>query len=394
VKYAFELRNIVSALSFVWDDPVNRTEAAISPEQLGDLKHKVRERLRSNLHREDLSSSIALAQTLAYLEAPARVNPALALWMQDQPRTQQQFDVGLQVRAVIALGQREPDPRFLSSASQGLRQAAPKLTSLAPVIRVLDALAVLHQARLLGNDPASARDLAEMVCSLLDRFRAESEIGWVSVEATADVTRGLIALLDRLPPGNLELAARVSEHVATGVTALRHAFHRYERNTRGVAWLARLSHAVMLVDRHFPIGLQRLASLEWPERPTEEPSGASTGRSLLDYLAAENKNLREKERLLEEGRLAGSLGRGTATLLGLALVVVPFVVLLTVVGYESWLVLAGNLGVVLTLLLGILPGLFALLARWHLLAGPVARVNDWIAAAVPLVSGVGKLKRK
>ncbi len=60
------------------------------------------------------------------------------------------FDVGLQVRAVRALARREPDPAFISTALAALR--AEGTIPVAPLVRVLDTLAVLDQAGLLAEE--------------------------------------------------------------------------------------------------------------------------------------------------------------------------------------------------------------------------------------------------
>ena len=65
--YAFELRNIVLALCLLWSDQANRTKIAIAPAELSRLKPLLRSRLTTPTDREDLSSSIAHAQSLAFL---------------------------------------------------------------------------------------------------------------------------------------------------------------------------------------------------------------------------------------------------------------------------------------------------------------------------------------
>jgi len=392
VDFAFELRNIVTALAFLATNPANRTRAAVSTEELKALKEAVRERLRDERHREDLSSSIAHVQSLAFLSGDTPVDHELLDWMAGDPR-RERFDVGIQIRAVTALGLRRPDPGFADAALQALRdQAEP--ASLAPVVRVLDAVAVVDQAGMFEGDHDVVRELTELVCDLLEQQPPEPGVGWLSVEATADVTRGLIALLNWLPVEDTDLAARVTDRVGAAITVLRQAFRRYERNRKAVAWLARLTHAVVLVDRRFPIGLQRLASLEWPGTSPEEMATGGAERSLLEHLAVENKTLRDRENEFEDAQLAARIGRGAATLGATAAVAVPFVYVLVQVGFESIWALLGNVTVLLTALLGIVAGLFTLLGRWHLLAGPAVKVLDWIGEAVPLLSGLSKLRRK
>jgi hypothetical protein len=389
VDYAFELRNIVIALALLWMDPANHTKIAIGPDELQRLARPLRDRLRDASHREDLSSSIAHAQSLAFLSGDQPLDIQLG-WMSGDPR-QHRYDVGLQIRAVHALASRNPDPGFVASAAQGLRDN-PDLVSVASVIRVLDAIAVLDQARLLGDEPGAARDLTELVCGFLERLAGESGAGWLSVEATADVARGLIALLDRLASGDAALADRASDLLGMAVSVLRQAFGRYERNRKGVAWLARLTHAVVRAERSYPMGLQRLATLDWPERSDDDQQAIGVGLPLLEHLALENKALRDREREFDGDRLAARVGRAAASIGVTALVAAPFGYVLVRVGFKSGWALLGNITVLLTMLLGIAAGAFTLLARWNLLARPARRVYEWIISTIPVLSWLGKAR--
>ena len=395
VQYAFELRNIVSALSVIWDDPDNRTDTAIEPASLDALKAKVRDRLYDDLHREDLSSSIALVQTLAFLEGPIKKveSPALC-WMHGHPSSAK-FDVKIQIRGAIALGQRSLDHGLLADANIELASASPTLGSLAPVVRILDTIEVLHRVELIEDDGASTHELATQVCSLLDRFSIEPGVGWMSVEATADLTRGLVALHCMLPSTDSKLSNRVSEHVASGAAVLRRASRRYERNPKGVAWLARITHALILVDRRFPMGLQQLAGLEWPKRSLDGFVGSSAEQSLLNHLVLENRRLRRKERLLRDQRLAAKIGRGTTTILVSGLIVtVAFLATILIVRWDTnpTVNLISNIGILVTVLVTALPAAYRQLDRQHLLAGPTSKLLSWISATSPVVTAYGKLK--
>lgn len=399
VQYAFELRNIARALAFLWgeDAELNRADAAaIAPAQLADLVGELQRRLADPDHREDLGSSIALAETLTHALAGGGDAVADTAWLADEA-AHRPSDVALQIHAVLALIRREPAPDFLGEAVAALEQAS----SLAPVVRVLDSVAVLDQAGLLAADSEHATRLAELACALLKDARATADRGWASVEATALLTRGLVALHARLAPNRPDVAARVVGHVATGATALRRALRRYERNAKGVAWLACIVHAVIVADRAFPIGLQRLASLEWPDRAAADAASARVERSLLQQLALENEKLRVGERDLRQRldeqlkqRVAASIGRGTATVLPTAALAVAAWVVLHRVGWDSFGGLLANLALLVSLVLATLAGVFAVLARWHLLAGPAPRIRQWIEDhLLPAAATGGEVKR-
>jgi hypothetical protein len=401
-RYAFELRNIARALAFLWghdEGELNRRDAAaIPPQQLGDdLADDLRRRLADPDHQEDLGSSIALAETLARVVAePGKAAPHVA-WLADEAE-HRPADVALQIRAVLALADGRTEPDFLRDALAALEEAG----SLAPVVRVLDAVSVLDGAGLLPEDTEHATRLGAVACRCLGGSRATPERGWASVEATAHVTRGLVALHARIAPDRPDVAADLIGHVATGATALRRALRRYERNVKGVAWLASIVHALIVADRAFPIGLQRLASLEWPDRQSGDAASERVERSLLQQLALENEKLRlggrDLQRRLDEQltqRLAAAIGRATATLVPTIVLAVAAVVVLRQVGWDSFGGLVANLVVLVGLVLTALTGLFALLARWNLLAGPAPRIAQWIADhVVPAVSAGGEIKRR
>jgi hypothetical protein len=139
---------------------------------------------------------------------------------------------------------------------------------------------------------------------------------------------------------------------------------------------------VVAAERRFPMGLQRLATLGWPERSDDGQDALGTGLPLLEHLAVENKGLREREREFSTERLAARLGRAAATLGVVAVIAGPVVYALVLVGFASAGQLAGNT-VLLTALVGIVAIGLALLRRWHLLAHPAIRVLDWITTTVP-----------
>jgi hypothetical protein len=391
--YAFELRNIVLALCLLWSDPANRTPVAVTPGELARLKPLLRHRLTTQADREDLSSSIAHAQSLAFLSGqtqPGQTLPdELYAWMPDDPR-HGRFDVGLQIRAVAALATRRPDAGFLAAAAEALERQA-DLGSIAPVIRILDTVAVLDQAGLLPADAPAVPDLARLACEYLEEQGDEPDDGWLSVEATADVARGLVVLLDRLDGAEGELAERVAATLGAAMSVLRQSFGRYQRNRKGVAWLAGLTHAVVAAERRFPIGLQRLSTVDWPERSDDDQGAAGTGLPLLEHLAVENKGLRDREREFDAERLAARLGRATATLGVMALIAGPLAYAFVLVGTASAGQLIGNT-VLLTGLVGIIAVALSLLRRGNLLARPAARVLDWITTTIPPLAWLGGRK--
>ena len=403
VDYAFELRNIVRALRFLWgadDTEPNRGHpAAIPPSDLADLAPVIRrDRLAVPKHREDLSSSIALAETLSYLlpdPAEGTADGAVG-WLADEGAARG-GELALQIRAVLALAARAAPDGFLSAAVDAFAAAG----SLAAVVRILDAVAVLDETGLLPEDDAGATRLAELACDFLDRTPATREHGWMSVEATGELTRGLVALHARLEPGRPDVAARVIGHVATGATALRQAVHRYERNWKGVAWLACIVHAVIVADRAFPIGLQRLASLEWPDPAAADAASARIERSLLQQLALENEKLRVGEsdlriELADERRqhLAARIGRGAATLVPIALLGLAAWAIVDQIGWDTPAGLVALLAVALSLGATLLSTVFALLEYLDLLARPAPRIlGFFVERVVPSVEKAGKLKR-
>jgi hypothetical protein len=208
----------------------------------------------------------------------------------------------------------------------------------------------------------------------------------------------------------------VAALVATGADTLWRGLPRYERNLRGVAWRARLTHALVEADRHFPIGLQRLATLEWPDGSTSTAAGTDAERTLVEHLGARNASLREdagaaaetaaeterelhasvadRDERLRSQRLAVMLGRGTATLVPTLLLVALAVVVLVAVGWTSVWGLLGNVSGIATGLLTVLGLLYSGLARVNLLADPAKPLAGAAEkVAVPVISALGKLKR-
>lgn len=302
----------------------------------------------------------------------------------------------MQIRALLAFALRAPDPSYLRDTVKPLEKHLRDGASIAPVVRVLAAIALLDQGELLGADGADADWIAGLVAQRLHDAPRLASGGWISVEATAELTLGLIALYRHGSRGDQELEEEVAGHVATGAAALRRGRRRYHPTKKGVAWLARLTHAAIVADRHFPIGLQRLSTLEWPDGS----AGASERRhqAVLEELAQCNEQLRlgkaETDHKLAEQRLAGPLGRATATLIPVLLLGAALVFVVLQIGWQSLGGVLANIGVLLGVLLSVLGGIFAVLKANYLLASPAARLRDWMASqGAPVVSQLAKLKR-
>lgn len=391
--FAFELRNIVLAIRALWLNRVNHLPMAVTPDELARLSGPLQTRLRTPVDREDLSSSIAHAQSLAAItgkELPADVYE----WMAADPRAVR-FDVGLQVRAVRALARHEPDPTFIAATLAAV--CAEGTIPFAPLVRVLDTLAVLDQARLLADEQAAACQLAGLCCDILpplDSSPGHPSAGpageWLSVEATADVARGLMVLLSRLPAGEAALGDRVGENLSAAITVLRQAMPQYERNRKGVAWLAMIIHTLVEADRRFPVRLRRLADLDWPSqtRPAQTRTGAEP---LLEYLATENKALRDRVLALEQERRAARAGRAAATLAATSVVCALYGYLLFLIGFTSVGAVLGSIAILVTLLFGLITVVFDQLDRWRLLAGPARRIRAALAG-LPVVSALSRLR--
>lgn len=404
---AFAIRSIVGALCFLWRDKTNQSmAAAISPSSLPQGLHtEIRKRLGQSQHREDFGSSIALVQTLSLLAGP--LDAELTDWIGPEGSLRE-FDVVLQVEATLAHAARRVVPGYLKRVAEELDSKRDRWESLGPIVRVLDALALLGYSGLLPDPEAqSANDavvVGDVVSDALDRFQATPSRGWMSVDATADVVLGLVALREHLPQGS-RARERTASHVATGVGVLRLARGRYERDVNGVAWLAHLTHALVVADREFPLGLQRLASLDWPD-VAEEPITTRHDRALLEQLALGNEHLRERAQRVDQDltealrrneseRGAARVGRATATLVPVVLLVGACALLLREIGWGSIPLFLANAAALASIGLAVTTGIFAWLSRRNLLAGPAGRVHGWIQAqGLNILKSGGSIKTK
>lgn len=391
VESAFNIRNIVCALDLLWNDSSNRTPNAIPVAEVDSLRTEICTRLSNPMHQDDLGSSLALAQTAVFLDPASPLNLRLLDWLATRQHMLRP-DERIQALAVLALWSRTPNPNWLGDVAQSISSWGKSLSSAAPIVRVLDTVAVLAQGALLSNDSESAARIAATVCEVLETHPAEPRVGWISVEATADIVRGLLALLDVVPAGGPGQAA-LSTHVATGTDVLRRSLANYRRNPDGVARLARVVHALVVVERRFPIGLQRLATLRWPEQMG--PAAATALLPLIDHLGITNTELREENRRLRQQVTAAALGRGTATVAVTALLLAATVaVILIVADVSSFWGIAGGLAASATALLTLLAGTFSLLERWQLLARPAKRALAAAEKVAPVAQVLTKMRGK
>jgi hypothetical protein len=402
VESAFDIRNIAGAVVLLWADPPNRTPRAVSPDELARLREEISARLMEPRHREDVASSIALAQTYALLRGEANPDLALVDWMADRPLARS-FEVRLQLDAVTAGWCGKQAGGFLRDAAAALA-AQPALASVSPVVRLLDSVALLDQLGLLPEDADGAAALAAAVVDRLDAFALVPETGWSSLEATADVVRGLVALLERLDPDQDDLERRLSAFTVAGADVLRRALRRYERNVRGVAWRARLTHALVIADRASPVALQRLATLEWPSDGARTGSPTAAERSLVEHLAGENKRLAEagaalrrtladQQEKLNEQRRSIVVGQATATWVPTLVLGAVGITAAVLVGSSSVWELLANVGVLLTALVTVLTLLYTWLARSGLLSPRATAIQKALeASAVPLITTLGRVK--
>ena len=352
-------------------------------------------------HHEDLASSIALATTLCQLDDGADHDPDLVSWMLERVPGGE-FDVALQVRAVGSLWRGDPDRDFAGEVLTWLRRDAD--VSLAAMIRVLTAAAVLDGAGLFVCGPEAAEELGRLVADRLDRSPPRDGAGWISTEGTADVTLGIACLVTYLPDPESSASRRLAVHLADGATALREAMSRYERNPIGVAWLARVVHALLWAEERYPVGLQHLASLPWPGSGSGTMSEV-TEESLITSLTVQNKELRaERDQLdhdlgarseeLRDQMFPARFGRGVATLGAAALVAAAAVfslVALSPGSVQNWLV---NVAAALALGGSILGLIYAGLKRLRLLSPWGESLLTALGKGADLVSGTTKFKQR
>ena len=394
---AFHLRNIVSALAMFCRKQLDDSSIAIRPDEVAHLVQPIEHRLQQDEHRQDLSSSLALGETLCHLVPPPRGDASLFAWM-DQPNPPDEQDVQLQIRALRSHWLCQQDMEFVPLAVSFLERraqaSAASAQSLAPVVRLLEATAMLDDARLLAGHQDAFERFANALACELDKRPPDPEVGWNSIEATAGVTRGLVALIDHLQ--DAEKQERLAAHVAGASTVLRQAMRRFDKHDASNAWLAqlaRLVEALSLVDERFPVGLQRLASLKWPAEGSVNAVTSMAEDSLMAALAGQIKVLRVKERELQQQRLAAVVGRTVATLGGTLVVAVVFGLLLwayTPTLTWDWI---RNVGIALSLLVIALGLYFRLLKHWNLLTDWGDRIRDLLTQFSDVLGKVAQIKR-
>ena len=163
------------------------------------------------------------------------------------------------------------------------------------------------------------------------------------------------------------------------------------------------AEALILAERQFPLGLQRLASLPWPD--ADVPTATSTERALLEHLALENERLSRlghqldgrlelADRRLASERLAVQMGRATATLVPVAILAAASAFIVVEIGWHALSGLMANVAVLFSISLTLLAGVFTLLDRLGLLAAPARAVRGWLEKqAAPVLKSVSDLKR-
>ena len=395
VENAFHLRNIVSALAMLQQKRLDDSSLAVRTDAVAHLAASIERRLQQDEHRQDLSSSLALGEILCHLQPEPRGDASLFRWM-DEPNPPDEEDVRLQLRALRSHWLRQPDPEFVPLAIEFLKRQAGlgSARSVAPVARLLDATAVLGHAGLLTADDASFEELADVLARELDHQMSKPDVGWSSVEATADITRGLVTLIQHVHAA--EPQERLAAHVAEAATVLRRTLRRFDDRAATTAWLAqlaRLVHALTLVDEQFPIGLQRLASVEWP---AEGPASVVTSvaeDSLMVALAGQVKELRVKERELQEQRVAAAIGRTVATLGGTIVMAVLFTLLLWTHSPRLTWAWIGNVGVAFSVLTVSAGVYFTFLMRFHLLTAWGDRIRDLLTQLSDVLGKLAKIDR-
>ena len=402
---AFHLRNIVGALAMFHRKQLDDSALAIPPEAVAHLVEPIEHRLQQDEHRQDLSSSIALGEVLCHLVRTPRGDASLFEWM-DKPQPPAEQDVRLQIRALRSHWECKPDAEFVATAVQFLKGRASSPGSVAPVARLLGTTAMLNDAGLLIGNADAFKHFAQALVRELDQRPLDPEVGWNSLEATADVTRGLVAVIDHLQDSDTQEKLALAPHVAGAATVLRRAMRRFDSRTTSAAWLAqlaRLVQALILVDERFPVGLRRLASLEWP---AEGPASAVTSiaeDSLMGDLAVQVKELRENERelqeelrnkddKLQEQRLAARVGRTFATLGGTLVLAGLFALLLLAFPPKlewDWI---KNVGIGVSILVIVLGLYFTLLKRWNLLTQWGDRIRDMLTQISDILRKVADIK--
>ncbi len=389
VDSAFSLRNIIAALAAI--EAKGKVDSGpLDEASVRDLVGQISERLSIQYHRDDFSSSLALVQAYAFMAAPERVPPESCEWLAADCLGRD-FDIVIQAEATLAVARRSAATSLLAKSAADLDANLAAMRSAAPLIRILDAIAIVRQAGLLPVKDEAAATLADVVCMLLVKFPADPGGGWISVEATSDLVRGLVALDSVLPVNDVERKRALASHIATGATALRRWRQVSDRSQAEVSRLARLTHALIDVERYFPVGLQRMASLDWPNVPGEALASRNT-RLLLDQLAKENETLRQDQAELKDAmadlgglrdqeRRSARLGRFVATIFPTILLGVAVWRLIILFGLGSPAGILTNLAILIPLSATALVGGYRILARLHLLAGPAIRFGRWAQEA-------------
>jgi hypothetical protein len=361
VAYAFELRNIVSALRLFWTEHGGSNSIALDPRRLGAVRNAVERHLVDPAHQEDFGSSVALGQCLAYIDGNDSRLEATC-WM--TPGKAPNWDVALQASTFGVL---RGDVTFDVWCQSANTEMASRDPSLASTVRVLDALAFL--AALCERAPSQehVRSLAIRVDRILSGYPPRRSVGWLSYEATADIARGLAVMLRILGPESRDdpLYGTLTRHLAASANILVEGLDRYQRNRKGVAWLARLTEAMAVIERQTPVAFEHLADLISPASLDKRVARAD--QSVAEDLARANVRLRAESQVLRREQAPAALGRLTANVTASGLFVAALIIAIQLLRNDTPGTAIAALGVVTIGLAGLVVLLSGLLARFNLL---------------------------
>ena len=308
--YAFELRNIVSLLDLA-RHVAPGVPNAIDPREMTRLRDDVAVRVHDTTHREDFGSTIALCQTLYYMGGSKAELAETHSWLADGAGARS-WDVKALVEAVGVAAGCATTGGLLTHLAETMGHGP---FTQATYARSLDAVA--FAARIESAAPRLVQDIAAGLTAAVDQLPRSEAGGWLSVESTADVARGLAALrragaLEAAPRANIDALLAYAREV------LLDALPRYERNAKGIAWRCRLVEAVIEIDLQVLPGIETLRDVA-AEMDTR--TGDSSTSGLMGHLTDANVRLRAQVEDLSGDAVAAWIGRFVANSLSLLVLV-------------------------------------------------------------------------